>query len=207
MPKLLLPPRKTRREEPAPNRKRWTRRECDFLVQNELLTGRYELIDGVVISKMGQRPPHSFVIMRLNRWLVATFGGEYIRIQLPIDVSESDNEINEPEPDAAVTSASDVDLLTGNPGPEELLLVIEVSDTTLRFDQRTKAALYARAGIAEYWLVDINGRRLIAHRRPEGRRYREILEYAAHETVSLSSRRDAQLRVAEILPPETTLPA
>src|SRR5262247_2117502 len=104
MPRMLPPPHEAERPEPAPNRKRWTRRECEFLVQNELLIGRYELIDGEVISKMGQKPPHAYVIMRLTTWLVAVFGGDFVRIQLPIDVAEVDNETNEPEPDAAVLS-------------------------------------------------------------------------------------------------------
>lgn len=155
MPRILTPPRKRRDVEPGPKRKRWTRAECDFLVQNELLQGRFELIEGEILSKMGQEPPHAFVIVRLTAWLMEIFGGRFLRIQLPIDVSEVDNDTNEPEPDATVVSLPDVEFLTGNPGPDTILLVVEVSDTTLRFDLRTKAALYARAQIPEYWVVDI----------------------------------------------------
>lgn len=187
--------------EAAPHRKRWTRRECEFLVQSGLLTGRYELVNGEVISKTGQNPPHAYVIRRLVTWLATAFGDDRVSIQLPIDVAQADNEVNEPEPDASVLARPADNFLSGNPGPSDLLLVIEVADTTVRFDLRSKAALYARAGIADYWVIDLPGRRIVVHRRPSPEGYSEVLEYSESETVSPLSRPDAGVPVTDLLPP------
>lgn len=187
--------------EAAPNRKRWSRRECAFLVQSGLLTGRYELVNGEVIVKMGQNPPHAYVITRIMTWLVALFGGDFVRVQLPIDVADADNEMNEPEPDAAVLARPAEAFLASNPGPSDLLLVVEVADATLRFDLRNKAVLYARAGIADYWVVDLPGRRIVVHRQPGPEGYGEVLEYQEAERVSPLSRPEAGIAVADLLPP------
>lgn len=201
MPRLITPPLVNQPPEPAPNRKKWTRKDCEFLVNSELLIGRYELIDGEVISKMGQKPPHSFVIMRLNAWLVATFGAAFVRIQSPIDVADADNESNEPEPDAVVLSLPDVEYANRQPGPSDCVLVIEVGDTSLQFDLRTKAALYSRAGTPEYWVLDIVGRRLVVHRDPTAEGFRTLLEYAETEIVSPLASADSSVNVADLLPP------
>src|SRR5438128_862480 len=103
MPKVLIPPRRTLRPEPAPNRKRWTRKECEFLVQSELLVGRYELIDGEIISKMGQKPPHRLVVVLIRNWLIAVFGALFVQSQATIDLAECGLDYDEPEPDVAVT--------------------------------------------------------------------------------------------------------
>lgn len=71
-----------------------------------------------------------------------------------------------------------------NPGPDDLLLVVEVSDSSLAFDLRKKAQLYARAGIIEYWVVNVNRQRLIVHRDPSDGAYTSITEYAGSEQVT-----------------------
>ena len=68
------------------------------------------------------------------------------------------------------------------PQAEDLALIVEVSDTTLRFDLTVKAKLYARASIQEYWTVDINGRRLIVHREPRGGTYQSVTAYSENVT-------------------------
>jgi Uma2 family endonuclease len=196
MSSVLTPP-----PEPAPNRIRITRAMCDNLIKNDLLTGRYELIDGEVISKVGQNPPHAFVINRLMAWVAAVFGVDFMRVQVTMEVAAEDNEINRPEPDVVVTAQPATAYLDQHPGPADVLLVVEVSDTTLRFDLRNKILLYARAGIAEYWVADIVGRRFIVHRQPEGERYTEVLEYGAEDMISPLSRPEASVRVADLLPP------
>ena len=80
-------------------------------------------------------------------------------------------------------------------------LVVEVSDTTLRFDRTTKAALYARAGIREYWIVDITGRQVLVHRQPAAEGYAEIAAYTADESVAPLALPDEAVRVADLLPP------
>lgn len=201
MPRTIAPPPRAPRPEPAPGRKRWTRGECDFLRDNNLLTGRYELIDGEIISKMGQNPPHRIAVILLRNWLIAVFGPLFVQSQASIDVRDADPEHNEPEPDAAVTVQPNIAYLEGHPGPNDLLLVAEVSDTTLRFDRTTKAALYARAGIREYWIVDLAGRQVFVHRQPTLKGYTEITAYAENETLAPLARPDDAVRVGDLLPP------
>jgi len=165
-----------------------------------ILTGRYELIDGEILSKMGQKPAHAYVIRALLTWLTGLFGAEYTQIQATIDLSDTSPDYDEPEPDAAVTAQPYTHFAERHPRPEDLLLLIEVSDTTLRFDLNAKANLYALAGIREYWTIDITGRRLIVHRQPSPTGYQEILAYNADEEIASLSRPDRPVRVAELLP-------
>lgn len=197
--------------EPAPNRKLWTRRECDFLRDNGLLSGRYELIDGEVLllsgpqrgefAEMGHKRPHAIAVVLLIQWLIAVFGGDHVQCQLPINVAEEENETNEPEPDAAVFRQPVTAYTENHPGPEDLLLVVEVSDATLHFDRSTKAALYARAGIGEFWIVDVVGRQIFVHRQPTPEGYTDIAAYGAEERIATLVRPDAFVAVMNLLPP------
>ena len=81
----------------------------------------------------------------------------------------------------------------------ELLLVIEISDTSLAFDLGRKATLYAKAGVREYWVLDIGRRRLVVHRRPSGGDYLQILIFNEPDTVTLEGRSE-QIRVADLAP-------
>jgi Uma2 family endonuclease len=187
--------------EPAPNRIRWTRAQCDAIRAAGVLNERYELIDGEVLSKMGQKPPHRLAVVLLRTWLTAVFCAFFVQTQAPIDVGDTDPDHNEPEPDAAVTVAPTTTYADRHPGPADLVLVVEVSDTTLRFDRTTKAALYAHAGIREYWVVDLAGRQIFVHRRPATEGYAEITAYGPDESVATLARPDDSVRVSGLLPP------
>ena len=115
-----------------------------------------------------------------------------------IDVSPEDNPTSEPIPDLVVLKRSIRGRRT-NPRPAELLLVTEVADSSLAFDLNIKAALYARAGIAEYWVLDINGRRLIVHRDPRDGRYQWVTAYAEDEAVSPLAAPHAMFKAADVL--------
>src|SRR5579859_4079058 len=167
--------------EQSPPRKRWTRAECELISMMGLRDREHlELIDGELINKMGKNRPHVTVTKVLHEWLIAVFGFWRVDSEVPIDVSPEDNPANEPEPDLLVLRESDRRLKT-NPRPEDILMVIEVSDSTLDFDLTKKAPLYARAGIPEYWVLDVNGRRLIVHREPAGGRYGSVVVYHEQE--------------------------
>ena len=189
--------------EPFPQRRRFTREECRFLVDNGLLDGRWELVDGEIISKTGQNPPHKIAVILLNAFLTRVFDALRVQIQLPIDVAPVDNPINEPEPDGAVLARHVTEYPDGNAPPGDVLLVVEVADTSLRFDLTTKMARYARAGIPDYWVVDLNGRRIVVHRDPEGNRYQNSISYSDEETVTPLAAPNDSVRVADLLPPVT----
>jgi Uma2 family endonuclease len=188
----------------APPRIRWTREQFTTFVEQCLPHGRYELIEGDIYSKMGQRPPHALAVSRLFAWCLSIFEGDTVLSQASINVAPEDNPTNEPEPDIFVLRRSGSHFLNDYPAPEDLLLVCEVSDSTLRFDLTTKADLYARAGIVEYWVVDALGRGLTIHRDPHAGKYRSVVRYAADETVAPLAKPQAQITVAQLLPPLTS---
>ena len=193
-------------QEPAlsnPNRVRFTRKICDFLVDNDLLTGRFELIAGEVISKMGQKPAHATILSLIADFLADIFGSRYVRSQLPIELEGLTDETNEPEPDIAVTQESRLSFVARHPLPHEVALLVEVADTSLSFDLRVKSLLYAKAGIADYWVVDVTGRRLIVHRKPSLEGYLEIVAYSEEETISTLARPESTLHVSDLMLPET----
>ena len=184
---------------PPPNPVRWTRQQCRAMMENGILTGRYELIEGEILSKMGQKRPHAYVITRLTAWLFILFGADFVQFQLPIQLPGPDNDTSEPEPDAAVLSRPASDF-QDTPEAAYVQLVIEVSDTTLTFDKSTKASLYARAGIPEYWIVDINSRQVLVYRHPSESGYDKPLTFSADAEVATLARPDSPVRISDLLP-------
>ena len=174
-----------------PRRKRWTRSEYETLFSLGTLNGqKLELVEGELIDKMGKNRPHSNSSRRLHEWLVGVFGWSLVGQEEPIDVAPEDNPTSEPEPDLIVARRDLSGFTTENPRPEDLQLVVEVAESTLGFDLTTKAALYARAGIPDYWVLDIGGRRMIVHldpqadREPQAGRYASVVAYNEDESVA-----------------------
>ncbi len=194
-PQMPEPPERT------PNRVRWTTSQCRMIEEAGILKGRYELIDGEIIAKMSQNPPHRIAVILLRNWLIAVFGAMFVQSQASISVGDADPDHNDPEPDASVTLALNTKYTQSHPGPADLSLVVEVSDTTLRSDRAAKAMLYAHAGIVEYWLLDIVNRQMLVHRLPGANGYGEVTVYAEDETAATLARPDASVRVADLLSP------
>jgi Uma2 family endonuclease len=168
----------------APPRKRWTRDQCAPLEASGLFEReRLELLDGELITKIGKNRPHVNAFTLMQIWLVRAFGERFVNAEAPIDVSPADNPSNEPEPDLIVLKRDFSTFRSGNPQPEDLSLVVEIADSSLAFDLTTKAALYARASIPEYWVLDVAGRRLIVHREPASGRYTMVEMYSENESV------------------------
>ncbi len=191
---VLFPP-------PQPPRKRWTRPECAFLESSGLLDQqRLELVEGELINKMGKNRPHVNSATLLMSWLMQTFGPLFVQSGAPIDVAPEDNPTNEPEPDIIVLKRELSHFPSANPKPEDLRLVVEVADTSLQFDLTTKAALYARAGVAEYWVLDVVGRRLLVHREPVAGRYASVVAYSEGESVAPLAAPEQPFRVADAFP-------
>jgi len=181
-----------------PPRKRWTRTECATLEASGLWERqRLELVHGELISKMGKKRPHVNALVAVQAWLVRTFGEQFVNPEAPIDAAPEDNPTNEPEPDLVVLNKPSQEFQNANPRPADLRLVVEVSDTTLGFDLTTKAELYARAGIVEYWVVDVAAHRLIVHREPREGLYRSIAAYSEEETVRPLASLGPEFRLAD----------
>lgn len=182
-------------------RKRWTRDElARFEQTNALPAGRYELIEAELIDKMGKNRPHTRVLMRLMSWLLSQFTFEFAQSETSIDVSPEDNPTNHPEPDAILLNKSEAVIGNTDPGPKDLALVAEVSDSTLSFDLGLKASLYARAGIVEYWVVDITSQTLIVHREPIDGAYTWRQSYRGEDSIAPLAAPDKLLTVKTLFP-------
>jgi Uma2 family endonuclease len=172
--------------------KKWTRAEIEELCSRGWFADEhYELIDEELINKRGKTEAHVFATMFMQEWFISIF--EFMRVLKgdPINVDE----YNEPEPDLVALRES-LERLRKIPGPEDTLLVVEVADSTLAMDLSTKADLYARAGIPDYWVLDVNQRRMIVHRSPSSGKYRSVIVYREDESVAPLAAPESAFRVA-----------
>ena len=146
-----------------PKTRRWTVDEYYRLADHGFfIDQRVELIAGRIIEMAPQKDPHAVAILLGHQALSGAFGEGYVvRCRLPLHLSSN----SEPEPDFAVLAGGPRDFL-GKGHPRTALLVVEISDTTLRYDRRKKAGLYAKAGIEDYWIVNLIDRQLEVHRKP-----------------------------------------
>ena len=173
--------------------KKFTRDEVNRMLETDIFAGqRFELIDGELIDKMGQSPRHAWTIHRLMVLLADAFGIERVLVQMPIEAGPGDNEWNQPEPDIALLAAEDRSDLR-HPDGHELTLAVEVADTTILHDANRKRDLYATAGVPEYWVLDIDARRLLVFRKLEGELYTESLTLSETDTAPHINRPVAEL--------------
>ncbi|MFY9974708.1 MAG: Uma2 family endonuclease [Chromatiaceae bacterium] len=139
---------------------------------------RVELIDGEVIEMTPIGAPHASIVTDLQNRLVPLAGHQaVVRIQNPIHLGRHD----EPKPDLALVTPPASKYRTRHPEPPDILLLIEVAETSLRVDRDLKLGIYARFAVPEVWLVDINGRRITRYRDPSetGFRASDVLDLAA----------------------------
>ena len=158
---------------------------------------RVELLDGeiVVMAPIGNR--HAFCVDWLARfWILALAERAIVRIQNPVRLNNS----SEPEPDVALLAWRDDFYVSGHPGPQDVLLLIEVADSTVDFDRNQKLRLYARAGITEVWIVNLQDRRVETYAEPEGDQYGSIRHYGPGESVAPLSFPDITLEVERVMP-------
>jgi Uma2 family endonuclease len=182
----------------VPTRKRLplTRAQVKLLVDGGLVTpGTSEFLNGELIEKMPQNQPHSAANDNGYDTLTGIFGRGFVQHSAPVFVDAN----NSPEPDLAVLRRHRREFAE-NPAAEDCVLVVEVSDATLSWDRTEKLKLYARAEIAEYWIVDINNRRLIVHRRPTNDEYLDIHTFTDTESVAPLARPEETVAVSELLP-------
>jgi Uma2 family endonuclease len=184
-----------------PPRKRWSRPECDRLEALGIFEQqRVELIEGELIDKMGKNRPHVDTLTLLFGWLIQVFGLRFVNTEAPIDVAPEDNPANQPQPDLIVLKRDYSTFRSATPQPQDLDLVIEIADTSLAFDLTVKAALYARAAIVEYWVLDVPGHRLIVHRDPQSGQYGSVTAYSEQEGIAPLGAPDSTFQVRTVFP-------
>ncbi len=177
----------------------WTRAEYHRLDDLGMFEGRrVELLDGQIFDMGTMNSPHATSILLVTRCLESRFASGYVvRPQLPLVIDEH----SEPEPDIAVVEGEIRDFSRSH--PDAAVLVVEVSDSSLRFDRSRKARAYARAGIPEYWIVDLQARRIEVCRDPDPeqlRGYRSISVHEAEDRIAPRAALDFSLAVSELLP-------
>jgi Uma2 family endonuclease len=169
-----------------------------------------ELIEGMLVRKdrgvagrgqMVHGPHHALVVARLQRLSaqVERFGC-HARSQLPITLSD----VDEPEPDLAIVSGAPDDYADRHPGPDEVIAVVEVADSSLVFDRTTKQRLYASAGIGTYWIVNLSDDCLEVLESPdrEERRYTRRRDIGREATAHLVLAGGVlEIGASSILPP------
>ncbi len=156
---------------------------------------RVELIQGEIVEMSPIGEAHASSVMRLNVLLSNVFSRRaYVNVQNPIRLD--DNTLT--QPDVTLLRPRD-DFYRQHPGPEDVLLLIEVSDSTLTYDQRVKTALYGAAGVLEYWIINLQKLVIEAYREPQPDGYRTMTRYAPGETLSPLAFADVVLSVDDVL--------
>jgi Uma2 family endonuclease len=157
-------------------------------------TERVQLVSGVIVQMPPPNPPHANTVTKLVPLLLARFGDRaVVRPQQPVVLDTR----SEPEPDVALVRMADYS--TAHPTAADVFLVIEVSDSTLRFDRGLKLAAYAAAGVREYWIVNVRERTVEIYMDPGDGGYLTSRVARAAETLACQAFPDDQIPVRDLL--------
>lgn len=176
---------------------RWTVPDLMRMVEAGLLDedAPLELLDGVLYTTSPQGPRHRMTTVRVRRRLEQAFGpGHYVQDHSPVDAGPD----SLPEPDVAVVRGSE--RFDRHPGAADVAVVVEIAETSQPRD-REKASVYAAAGFAEYWVLDLVARRLVVHRepRPQHREYAVARTLRDGDVVLAGA---DEVPVRDLLPPD-----
>lgn len=157
---------------------------------------RLELIDGEILTMAPIGFNHAGHVNRLARLFILTLTeNALIRIQSPLQLCD----ISEPEPDLALAAPDANEYTTRHPTAADTLLVVEVSDTTLRFDRSQKLRLYATHNIPEYWIVNLIDNCLEVYRQPQDGDYLQKTVLGITDSLNLVALPEVRIEVAAIL--------
>ena len=143
---------------------------------------RVELIHGEILNMSPIGSKHAAVVDRLSKILHQHLSEvDIIRVQSPVKI----NDLNVPEPDISVLKFREDFYAQQHPGGQDVLLVIEVSETTFAYDKEIKLPLYASVGIPEYWIINLEKQEIEVHKLPSGDVYKNITIHRAGDKVNL----------------------
>ena len=158
---------------------------------------RVELIRGQIVDKAPIGAPHHGMVNRLTRLLPGVLAGRGIlSVQNPVRLDDG----SEPEPDVAVLRPRADDYATATAGPPDILLLIEVADTSLDDDRAIKLPLYAENGIAECWIVNLVDRVVEVYRQPGNGSYADIRRIGQGQVLDVALLAGVALPVGELFP-------
>lgn len=174
------------------------------MIQTGILTDDdpVELLEGWLVTKKPKNPPHRLTTQLTREALAALVPpGYYVDDQEPLTTDES-----EPEPDIMIVRGQRRDYRDHHPGPHDIAVVIEVSDTTLQRDRTLKKQIYARGSIPIYWIINLGEQQIECYSRPSGPaehpHYQQRQDYSATTDIPVQLGEDliGHLAVAELLP-------
>ena len=156
---------------------------------------RVELIQGEILQMSPVGIRHASCVKRLNRLFSQVLGDRVIvAVQDPIELSN----LSEPQPDLALLKPRDDFYAAGHPQRQDILLLVEVADTTIESDRAIKIPLYASSGISEVWLVDVNQQVIEVFREPTANSYQNIQKFLQGE-IFVQAFPDVSFAVAQVL--------
>ena len=175
--------------------------EYDQMIESGVFdeNDRVELLNGAIVEKMSKGTKHATLNDIIATRFVIQLGEKVcVRNQNPIWLDE----FSEPEPDIVLAKPPFERYLDGHPTPDEIFLIVEVSDSTLNYDRNTKGEAYARAGISQYLVLNVQEKTLEDYREPGADGYGSKQTYRAGQTFNLVAFPDISLNVNDFLPVE-----
>ncbi len=175
--------------------RRWTRAEYDRMIAAGMFApGEHvELVEGEILRMTPQGSAHATAVQLVHDALRLAFGPDFsVRQQLPVALAPD----SEPEPDLAVVPGKPQKYWHAH--PSTALLIVEISDATLEHDRGRKGQLYARAGIQEYWIVNLIDRCVEVYREPCQGCYRSRRQFVPSESLAPLAAQDARIPVADL---------
>jgi Uma2 family endonuclease len=162
---------------------------------------RTELVEGEILEMSSMGIPHAMAITRASRRFSRLFDDSVeVRVQLPLPLSR----FSEFEPDLCLVRSERPAIETRHPQPADVFLVMEISDSSLRYDRDIKLPIYATAGVPEVWIIDLPNRILHVFREPAGRVYNVVLRLNATDSASTMAFPEIEIAVSDLVGPART---
>ena len=189
--------------EPAIVRRKITVEEYEVMYEAGVFKPdeRLELINGEILKVAPMNAPHISYVIRLSRIFTERLTKRAIvSTQLPIVI----NEESEPEPDLSILRWRSDDYFSAKPSAQDVYAIIEVASTSLVYDRRVKLPLYARVGVPEVWIVNVQERELEVYRNPKGEAYSESRVLKPSDKIALLAFPDVEILLSEVfITPDT----
>ena len=158
---------------------------------------RVELLEGQLVDMSPIGPGHAYVVNQLSRILIAAVGERaWVSVQNPVTLDSG----SEPQPDIVLAQPPAGQYLSRHPRSDDVLLLIEVADTSFEVDSGAKLEIYAKAGIREFWIVDLTTNHILVHRDPRDGAYRSVVRVAPSGTQAVEALPGVAIPAAPLFP-------
>jgi Uma2 family endonuclease len=181
------------------SRRPFTVAEYDQMVATGILRDddRVELIEGEIVEMSPIGSPHAACVRKLTVVLPRLLGGRtQISVQCPVAIPDW----SEPNPDVTLLKPRSDFYASAHPQPRDVQLLIEVADSTFAYDTKRKAPLYAKGGIREYWVIDLNTNRVLVYTRPRDGQYNIVRAHNLGERFTSQRFPGIEFKVRDLLP-------